>query len=501
MSMAFVTRSLSGLALVFAAAIFVGRTIRAEMPSPASALQASPASIQPSAIHTFPGDAWIESIYPAPEGQHVLIHWRLGSVNIWSVLVYYWPEIVAGVTAIVMLLWLRHILKHKRVRGQLHCRRCDYLLTNLASSMCPECGLQLNDRTRVIGRSRRILVAINLILIAALACSWFVLRDRLPRRGAASEWLYWLSPGMYDWAWRHKREWLIRHKTWLTQVVEVDPATGAIARKITHEPGRFYFAMQATANPEIFLLRDYAAVSSINVRTHERVRLEDVSLRMPDGTFSDMIQNAVSWDGGTIYIAMGAGAIQRWNLDTGERATMFTTERGHYSTYVFFHLLRESHRIAVTDWAEDRRWRLRVWDDREERMAAEFTRPLRGTQSVTLVDATREIAYVADDGNPGKIDVIDLRDGTLQRTIPGGPTRPWQSSLSSDGRLLLVVDVRRPWGTFVYDTVRQQWIANLQTQRMQVVNAAALLDNRTVVLQCWQNGVWRLMIYDLRPVM
>jgi hypothetical protein len=494
--MACALRSLFGFALAFGVAMFVCQASWAQAQQAANAPQSVPPAIQPSAIHAFPGDTWIENIHRAPDSQHVVVHWRLGSVNVWSVLVYYWPEIVAGVMAILILFWLRHIFKHKRVHGQVHCRRCDYLLTNLVSDTCPECGLRLNERARVLGRSRRAPAAINLALIAALVVSWFVLRDRLPRQGTTSGWFSWLSPGTYDWAYQHKHEWLTRHKTWLTQVVEVDQAGGDIMRVITNEPGQFYFAMQATGNSDIFLLRDYAALSRINVRTGERLRMEDGSLPVSNGVFSDTIQNVISQDGRVVHVALESGVIQRWNLDTGERATLFTAERGPHSMYVFFHELRESHRIAITDWAQDGRWRLRIWDDRAERMDGEFTRPLLGVQSVTLVDAAREIAYLADDGNAGKIEVIQLRDGTLQRAIIGGPTRPWLSSLSSDGQLLLVVG-DRPSSALVYNTVRQRWIADLQTQGMQVISAALLANNRTVALACWRNGVYRLMIYDL----
>ncbi len=182
----------------------------------------------PDAVITFPGDARIQSVDLLPDGERALVVLRVGSVNLWAVLVYYWIELLAAALTATCVVLLWRLLRHRRQIGKPHCRHCNYLLVDFEGEVCPECGRALSPRNRVIGRPWRWRVAVvGTVLVGAIG-SYLYLFPQVPRVGGAANWQRWLSPRAYDWAWHHNQAWLHRRKAWLTRVVVVELATGRI---------------------------------------------------------------------------------------------------------------------------------------------------------------------------------------------------------------------------------------------------------------------------------
>ena len=71
-----------------------------------------------------------------PNAPKVYVAEYARALNLWSLAVYYWPELLALLLLIiapVFLLALRRVIRRPRVAGELHCRKCNYQLTALKS--------------------------------------------------------------------------------------------------------------------------------------------------------------------------------------------------------------------------------------------------------------------------------------------------------------------------------------------------------------------------------
>src|SRR5688500_341954 len=80
--------------------------------------------------------------------------------------------VVALLFGVAALLVLRRSLFPRPRGSEPHCRKCDYLLVNLTSTKCPECGVALTEDNVVHGRRARRpgLAAFGfLLLLVALA--------------------------------------------------------------------------------------------------------------------------------------------------------------------------------------------------------------------------------------------------------------------------------------------------------------------------------------------
>lgn len=145
--------------------------------------------------HRIKVDGRITSAAFSPDGSSLYILAPDHAINVWEILVFYWPEIgavVALFVAVFALLVLRRVLRTPRLPNEPHCRRCNYCLKSAESQRCPECGANANRP--VIGRTaRRRLVPVSVLLTLAFiayAVPWIT---ALGRKGPAAEWLHWWS--------------------------------------------------------------------------------------------------------------------------------------------------------------------------------------------------------------------------------------------------------------------------------------------------------------------
>lgn len=119
-------------------------------------------------------------------------------VNVWALIVYFWPLPITLILAFVIARQLGGIRRAYRARdavGEPHCRCCDYRLTGCNTESCPECGASLTRwRPRLAPPVRRTVtrraITIAVLMVAAISL-W-----ALPRVGRVSTWFQWTSPTM-----------------------------------------------------------------------------------------------------------------------------------------------------------------------------------------------------------------------------------------------------------------------------------------------------------------
>ncbi|MFI5378307.1 MAG: hypothetical protein ACHRHE_03290 [Tepidisphaerales bacterium] len=132
-------------------------------------------------------------------------------VNVWRVILYHWPEAAAVVSGLLLLRRLIRVARLPQVSGEEHCRRCNYLLKNLLSQQCPECGTELTPANRLPGRRRRPRVVVVASLLTGIALAYLLTAHRLPREGRPSDWLDWRSMRLAEWAEEANQHWITRH--------------------------------------------------------------------------------------------------------------------------------------------------------------------------------------------------------------------------------------------------------------------------------------------------
>jgi len=168
-----------------------------------------------------------------PEGDKLYL--RLGSVaiNVWGVLVYFWPELLGGVTTVTVLvvaLALRRIARRPRLAGELHWRKCNYCLKGVPSERCPECGAPA--RRAVRGRRLRWRAVPAMVPMLAVTLGYGGLWAwHVPRNCAAKDWVEWWSFELEDWAAGHGVS-LARWHEDATRIVLLDVARGTVERTV-----------------------------------------------------------------------------------------------------------------------------------------------------------------------------------------------------------------------------------------------------------------------------
>jgi hypothetical protein len=153
--------------------------------------------LQPAWVKTFDlpgGDGAYWAILPNSDSVEIRAEVVQPTVNVWSFGVWYWPEALAVVLALLVLVtgrWWWFARKGKEPR----CRKCRYELTNLKSDACPECGTALTPRNRVIGMRSRWRMALAPAALLLIGSAWWFGESHVPRHGWVSEKVQW------HWAW------------------------------------------------------------------------------------------------------------------------------------------------------------------------------------------------------------------------------------------------------------------------------------------------------------
>jgi hypothetical protein len=183
-------------------------------PSPSTA----PAAIAPEREIGMGGKTWV-SLGHSEDGRDLYVFMMSRRVNAWALMVYYWPEALAGILGIAGFRWLARSLRRARALGEFHCFKCDYLLKGIAGPRCPECGLELKPGNRVRGEGKK-RVLLPLILLLAVAGWYATGRNAFTRTGCVGDWMVWRWEGLAYWG--EDRGWVERHTQWQEEVMLVD---------------------------------------------------------------------------------------------------------------------------------------------------------------------------------------------------------------------------------------------------------------------------------------
>ncbi|MCH7701102.1 MAG: hypothetical protein IID37_05400 [Planctomycetes bacterium] len=247
------------------------------------------------------------------------------SINVWAILVYWWPEAMgamAGLSVAAFTIIVRRVVRQKQDKGRPYCRQCGYCLQSLVEDRCPECGVNVSVKKPVIGRSTR-----RRILPWGVACAMIVGGyaalhvAQVSRRGTASAWLNWWSFDLLSWATDNNKPWLISRASFVNRVLEVDVGTGETIRTIFAGGG--YAQLPLVRSPDglrLFLTGYPSELRMLDVPSGRvsRTLLVEGSLESVGG-FSD--------DGETIYVAVldrdaEVTRLMAWDWDTDEKVIL-----------------------------------------------------------------------------------------------------------------------------------------------------------------------------------
>jgi hypothetical protein len=172
-----------------------------------------PAITPPDRTIAIQKDVALDVLGFSADGKALYLQADVDQVHVLALLLYYWPEAAAALPALLVLRWFVRVARVRQFPGEEHCRRCNYLLKNLPSPRCPECGTELTPRNRIPGRQRWPRLAIATALLLGLVATYHLCNARLPRTGRAGEWLDWRSIRLAKWAEEGKVAWITRHTT------------------------------------------------------------------------------------------------------------------------------------------------------------------------------------------------------------------------------------------------------------------------------------------------
>lgn len=458
--------------------------------------------IHPDAVFTYPGDTWIRNIHLASDGEHIYVDFHVGSVNLWAVLVFYWPEIVGVLFGLMLLVMLWRLIRRKRIIGQPHCRRCNYLLIKAQSDRCPECGLLLTPRNRVIGRPQSWRIALAASLLLAITGGYLAGRARLPREGAVSDWFHWLSPRLYDWAWHNGQQWLHQRKAWLMKIVEIDPSSGRVTRTMVQRTRGPIMGMQPTRDGDSIVIWTPTEVAQYSTETGRL--LAELSLEGNPWAYQPcdpLKMMTVDPDGQTVYVALYSGSVQAWDLATGHMQEIVKLQPRGMSIYIWLQYLAGQNRLAISDSLAQYDFAHRQWDPESRSIVSEFAGTTSGAATGILLTDDGSQLFLTDYA-ASLVQIRDPDTGTVLDTIDAAMGDLYAAALSADGRRFFATTWRRQPAIHVCDLVAKRWIAELRGPVTQFHIRQVLLmpDGHTVIALGWnstQGGISKIMVYDL----
>ena len=172
---------------------------------------------------------WIERLVPAGQSQ-IAVYGGFHVVNVWAVLVHFWPETLALLAVIPTVILVRRSCR--RHGAEEYCGDCGYCLRGLTSPRCPECGLVLgkHDRIRGTRNLKTIRKASAVAGLIAIVCAICILKGQ--RFGGASSLFKWESRRVGYWIETGGPKRLRSLTAHRSGVVIVDPSSGRVVRAI-----------------------------------------------------------------------------------------------------------------------------------------------------------------------------------------------------------------------------------------------------------------------------
>jgi hypothetical protein len=218
-------------------------------------------------------------------------------------------SIIAAVLGVALLAWLRRTARRRRVMGVMHCRRCDYNVTGIAPAgaaqpRCPECGVDLAERSPLPGRSarRRLWLPVTLLALVTIPYAWYMLpvgHNTFPRPIPEGRWG---STTLLRWSSASWLAWISKSSTPGELLLELDTQTGVTRRAVATRASQTYFPLQynrfATA---VCLSRGLSSFDLVSVESGRVVASLAGNMPSPVGT-GDPFMTGYDKAGAKVYL-------------------------------------------------------------------------------------------------------------------------------------------------------------------------------------------------------
>ncbi|HYD00845.1 MAG TPA: hypothetical protein VEB22_06415, partial [Phycisphaerales bacterium] len=212
-------------------------------------------AIQPLYIKVLPESSDLESAIVSPDGESVWAVVDAPMIDVGKLInqnALTFASLLAALASLLLLLWAYRAAHRRRTVGALHCRRCDYEVTGVASSsaapVCSECGVDLRRRPPRPGRTRfrRLALPVTAFLLVAGSFAWFLAVGRAAYPKPAPEGR-WGSTTLQRWASTPWLAWLNAASARGDALLELDTESGVTRSLICARPTRTFF--HAVYNP------------------------------------------------------------------------------------------------------------------------------------------------------------------------------------------------------------------------------------------------------------
>ena len=358
----------------------------------------------PDRIITIQKGAPTEIIGFAADGKSAYIVSHVAQVNVWRVIVYYWPETTAIALGLILLRRLIRAARQRHEVGEVYCRRCDYNLRGLPSPQCPECGTELTPKNRIKGRRRWPRMVISTCFLVSLMTAYFIAARRLPRQGGASEWIDWRSMRLAEWASVGNRNWLTRHTSGDDVLFLVDLEQGKVVRtlcRIPRSPDGRRTRPVLSGDGRTLVCRLDDVITQVDIPLGRIVRQFD---RGYNGTVS-------RYGSARILFVNEGNQLTTWDLQTGRKLDAVMPGASELE-HVFPVAGRE---LAVMFLADQAATVVRVWDP----LAGAVVRTFRINSSLCCCDGGK--LYAVRDQLPNSmIETWDLLSGKREDSVSLG---------------------------------------------------------------------------------
>jgi len=503
-------RSRSQGALTVTLVIVIGIAAGAAAQDPGVSSESAIQKLPPVRDHRFDD---IDALYPVaadPESATIAIGYAVRStINVWSVVVYYWPETFGLVTVLAMICWLRRLARRKPIVGQVHCRRCFYCLIDHRSERCPECGAELTYRNRVIGRPRRWPIATALSVLIACVAGYFVFRSKLPRQGSVSSTMTWDAAWLARWANDHDQVWLRRHLSTRHRIVRINVMSGERRTVVELGPSKMWHC-EFTGDMEGAIVRQPASISIVDLGDEPQVRtvrIEDMpwlSHRKDLSFFNWMVAGRGAED---LYVAEAEGVyatVQLW--DFKHMAMGMVLDAGRSSPRLYY--LKTQHRLAIVDEStESGGWRWRELDLRRRQVVQTFE-SLTGADLDRLEISPDEHFVLIAERQNSTVEMWDRIAGTLESKVERPTSDALPTAVTVGNRWLLTRTWHDPFASptatdaaHAIDLRSGKVVADLTTGLVQIRQIVGLSDGHTIVITGDDpDGSAHLVVFDLNAL-
>lgn len=376
----------------------------------------------------------------SPQGDRIFATETVPAVNLWPVLIYYWPEasitgILAASTICLIYLWRRVFLRPQS-HGLLYCQRCNYCLEGIGNCTvrCPECGADLLPRrTQVRGRSRRrrtaIAAAVILVLTAGLGMPHLL---GVQRKNAASNWFQWWSVRAHRHAVAGNWQWLLRHEGTVTQLESVDARSGAVSEPLAFFPGASNGDIGLSSDGRWMVLATDSGIHLLNIRGQmilkkQLLRVEGVPTIRNPGREPFVGFNRESTRVYTAWENSDAALTEVWAHDVGSgRGEIFGVEPYERvgplglltHGFTIAHLKTRSLLVETPDSRSDRSVEITVRTlESFDEILLRIQSPLWFTRRPVFDEERAQMYLIASDS---RIDVFSLESGSQVAWIKAG---------------------------------------------------------------------------------